>query len=96
MISTDMTECKECGKYLLYTHYDINGFKWWNENMDKDFTDDEELEMIQFRLRINNGVLEWYYGITPKKIYTKTFYPNSPFWIEFNETYCECYDDDDY
>lgn len=103
MRKTDTNECEECSEFLLYTHYDINDFKWWKEHMDKDFSDDEGLEMIEFRARVNIITsssrfcqLEWYYGYEPKKKYTLLFSTGSPFWIEFCETYCKCYDDDDY
>ena len=102
MRKTDTNECEECTEFLLYTHYDTNGFEWWREHMDKDFTDDDGLEMIEFRARVNSVgssdrfcQLEWYYGIEPEKIYTLLFSTGSAFWMEFNETYCTCYDEED-
>jgi len=90
-----MTDNNKINEYKLYGYFDPDGFDWWIKHMDKDYkiTDDED---ISFSAKINNdSILEWYYVDTPTKIYKKQFRGNSVFWIEFCETYCKCYDDDD-
>ena len=102
ILNEDTDECKECGKYKLYSYVDPDGFDWWIKNMDNDYVIDDD-EFITFRARINNdndsnySVLEWYYGITPDKKFNKNISGNgnSVFWQEFCQTYCRCYDDDE-